>query len=102
MKTKNQEAMEAFNRIETGKHAAVSRPRDPRSDRVLRKMIEEAQSNGDIIINLGDGYYRPDFSKPDEVQEYRHYIAQKESRITAHQKTINGMQKAVREKGIPQ
>ncbi len=37
----------------------VKRPKNPRADRRLRKLIEEANNNGDCIINDGGGYYRP-------------------------------------------
>lgn len=81
-----------FKQIGTGKENAVTRPRNECEDRGLRKMVENAQAKGDIIINLGSGYYRPDLSNPEEIREYHHYIAQKRSRIRSHLKTITAME----------
>jgi membrane peptidoglycan carboxypeptidase len=63
-------------------------------DPVVITRIEDAQGKGDIIINLGDGYYRPDLSNPVEAAEFRHYINQKRSRIRAQMKTITAMENA--------
>lgn len=83
-----------FYRIGTGKKNALTRPANEMQDRRLRKMIEEAQGKGDIIINLGEGYYRPDLCKPEEAEEYRHYINQKRSRIRAQLATVTAMEAA--------
>ena len=37
----------------------VRRPKNPSTDRRLRKLVEEANNSGDCIINDGAGYYRP-------------------------------------------
>ena len=86
-----------FKKIGIGKDTAVTRPIDPRVDRRFRKLIEEAQKAGEIIINTGEGYYRPNLENPVEYVDYLHYIAQKRSRIRAHLCTIAAMEKAASE-----
>ena len=53
------EAEILFDKIGTGAAWAVKRPRDSRTDRQLRRLISEANQNGDCIINDGSGYFRP-------------------------------------------
>lgn len=53
------EAEILFDKIGTGTARAVKRPANSRTDRSLRRMIAEANMNGDCIINGGGGYYRP-------------------------------------------
>ncbi|MCA5960437.1 hypothetical protein LC724_08260 [Blautia sp. RD014234] len=53
-----------FNRIISGHKNTVSRPDlnlpgNESIDRQLRILVEEANHNGDCIINVGNGYYRP-------------------------------------------
>lgn len=91
---KNSKYDDLFIQIGSGKENALSRPQNPLRDRRLRKSIENAQGKGDIIINVGDGYYRPDLSNPVEAAEFRHYINQKRSRIRAQMKTITAMENA--------
>lgn len=52
-------AQEYFDRIPDGHQNAMKRPWDTSTDRVLRKMIEKANNDGDCIINVGEGIYRP-------------------------------------------
>lgn len=68
MGKENKEAHEAavgiFNRITTGKANAIQRPDRVNSfwetvDRNLRDLVNKANKNGDCIINVGNGYYRP-------------------------------------------
>lgn len=54
-----QEAEEYFNRIPDGHANAIQRPWDKLTDRSLRRMIEKANCNGDCIVNIGDGIFRP-------------------------------------------
>lgn len=69
--TNSKVAQGIFDKIGTGKGNAVKRPANAHTDRALRRMIEQAQGNGDIIITAGDGagYFRPDFSDPEEAME---------------------------------
>lgn len=85
-------AVELFNMIGRGKENALKRNRNDPQDRMLRRLIENAQNEGDIIINLGQGYYRPILSRPSELLEYRRYIEQKESRLRKFARSITRMQ----------
>lgn len=51
--------MNLLERIPYGHEHPMPRPADKYKDRTLRKQIEEANKNGDCIINNGTGYYRP-------------------------------------------
>ena len=53
------EAEILFDRIGTGAYYAVKRPKDAKVDRQLRRLIADANMNGDCIINDGSGYFRP-------------------------------------------
>ena len=53
------EAERLFDKIGTGAYYALRRPKDARVDRQLRRLISEANANGDCIINDGSGYFRP-------------------------------------------
>ena len=71
------EAEILFDKIGTGAAYAVRRPRDPKVDRQLRRLIAEANSNGDCIINVATGYFRPG---DDDSVEAETYFAQERSR----------------------
>nr|DAH68576.1 MAG TPA: hypothetical protein [Caudoviricetes sp.] len=67
-----------FNRITYGHRNAVKRPNKllvdhEKIDRELRKLIEKANHNGDCIINVGNGYYRPVKSDLIDDFEYKQY-----------------------------
>lgn len=51
--------MQLLEKIPYGHEHPMPRPADCYKDRALRKQIEEANKNGDCIINNGTGYYRP-------------------------------------------
>ena len=53
------EAEMLFDKIGTGAYYAVKRPKDAKVDRQLRRLIADANMNGDCIINDGSGYFRP-------------------------------------------
>lgn len=67
--------------IGTGKENAVTREKlcllTGMTDRAIRATIEEAKTNGYVIINNGSGYYKPEI---DEVEELRRYIKKQENR----------------------
>lgn len=53
------EAERLFDKIGTGACYAVRRPKDAKVDRQLRRLVADANMNGDCIINDGSGYFRP-------------------------------------------
>lgn len=82
MKDKKKAAEDLFYRIGYGRESRVERPRNRAVDRSLRRMIGEwnEHSDNDTIINVGDGYYKPRLSVPDEKLECKQYIAQETAR----------------------
>jgi len=72
------EAEILFDKIGEGAAHAVKRPKDPKTDRQLRKLVADANGSGnDCIINVGFGYYRPG---DDDSFEFELYIAGERSR----------------------
>lgn len=51
-----------------------------------REQIEKANNNGDCIINVGDGYYRPDPNDIEDEVEFNEYMAKELHRARAIQK----------------
>lgn len=76
-----------FSRIGCGHRNAISRPdtstcAGANIDRELRNMIERANNNGDCIINIGSGYFRPiPGDKTDELA-LKEYIKKEVSRAS--------------------
>lgn len=75
-----------FNRITCGHRNAIKRPDKlmfnfEEIDRELRRLIEKANHNGDCIINVGNGYYRPIKTDPVDALEYKQYKKVGRSRI---------------------
>ena len=64
------EAEILFDRIGTGAAHALKRPKNARVDRRLRQMISSANMNGDCIINMGGGYYRPGLEDRGDLEAY--------------------------------
>ena len=48
----------------------IKRPKNPSVDRAFRQLIADANMNGDCIINIGEGYYRPGKDDNVELAEY--------------------------------
>ena len=74
-----------FNRITSGHKNTVSRPDlslpgNESIDRQLRILVEEANHNGDCIINVGNGYYRPIPGDPVDELEFMEYTSKDDSR----------------------
>jgi len=74
-----------FNRITSGHKNTVSRPDlslpgNESIDRQLRILVEEANHNGDCIINVGNGYYRPIPGDPVDELEFKEYTSKDDSR----------------------
>jgi len=79
-------AMSYFYRITSGHRNAVRRPertdaRMEQIDRVLREKIEEANNNGDCIINVGFGYFRPIPGDAADELYYKEYKMTEHSRL---------------------
>ena len=64
------EAERLFDKIGTGSAYALRRPKDARVDRQLRRLIADANMNGDCIINDGSGYFRPGEDDEDAFEDY--------------------------------
>lgn len=74
MKRVKEQAMEYFIRIPDGHRNAIQRPYDRVVDRSFRSMIEKANREGDCIINVGDGVYRPVPGDPVDEKEFHEYL----------------------------
>ena len=88
-----------FIRIADGHEHAIQRPSlhtefGERADRLLRKMVEDANHTGDCIINVGNGYYRPIPGNVVDEKEFHEYINKDSSRKEALSDKINAMQEA--------
>lgn len=59
-----------FDRIGTGADRALKRPADRKVDRILRKLIQDANLGDDCIINDGSGYFRPGEDDEDAFEAY--------------------------------
>lgn len=68
------QAKEYFDRIPDGHKNAIQRPWNRSVDRSLRNMIERANNNGDCIINVGEGIYRPIPGDPVDEKELNEYL----------------------------
>lgn len=66
--------------IPYGHDNAVHRPSNPIEDIILRSKIENANRNGDCIINVGHGYFRPDPNDKIDELEFNEYMAKELSR----------------------
>ena len=69
-----EQAKEYFDRIPDGHKNAIQRPWNRSVDRSLRNMIEQANNNGDCIINVGEGIYRPIPGDPVDEKELNEYL----------------------------
>lgn len=83
--TSREKAEDYFHRICDGYRNAIQRPADPSVDRIFRNMIEKANCNGDCIINVGKGVFRPIPSDPVDEAAFHEYIAKDLHRARAIQ-----------------
>lgn len=83
------QAERLFDKIGTGAYYAVSRPKDARVDRQLRRLIADANMNGDCIINDGSGYFRPGL---DDDIAFEEYIAKERHRARMLLKKLSSME----------
>lgn len=79
-----------FDRIETGADMALRRPSDQKTDRQLRRLIQDANMNGDCIINDGSGYFRP--GEDDDVA-FEDYCAAERHRAREILRKISRMER---------
>lgn len=83
---KNRETAESyFNRIPDGHRNAIQRPYNMNVDRIFRRMIEHANNNGDCIVNIGDGVFRPIPGDPVDEKAFHEYIGKELHRARAIQ-----------------
>lgn len=61
--------------IPYGHKNPLARVSNPVKDRKFRKMVEDANNDGDCIINVGNGYYRPVPGDPVDEKELQEYLA---------------------------
>lgn len=72
-----------FSLIGWGKENSVTRPKDPNVDRELRDFVKKHNSDEEklgVIINVGNGYYKPRSWVLEEKLEFREYRAKDNSR----------------------
>lgn len=72
-----------FSRIGWGQENAVMRPANGDVDRLLRDLVKKHNSDKDkpgVIINVGNGYYKPRKRILAELSEYREYRNKDDSR----------------------
>lgn len=86
------EAEMLFDRI--GTKNPVKRPKAPGVDRVFRQLIENANRNGDCIINDGAGYYRPRRNDGFDEHCFHIYKAKELARARAIIDKIEKMEKS--------
>lgn len=83
---KNRETAESyFIRIPDGHRNAIQRPYNMNVDRIFRRMIEHANNNGDCIVNIGDGVFRPIPGDPVDEKAFHEYIGKELHRARAIQ-----------------
>lgn len=78
--------MKTINDIPYGHKNPLPRLSNPTEDRKFRKEIEVANSNGDCIINVGNGYYRPIPGDKVDEKEFNEYLAKELHRARVIQK----------------
>ena len=72
----------------------MQRPANDLEDRALRRKIEIANNEGDCIINVGNGYYRPVPGDEIDEKELNEYLAKELHRARTIQKKRLAMQMA--------
>lgn len=70
-----------FESIGRGKENRTERPeKGSDTDRQLRRLVQEARESGDLIINVGQGYYRPILTRTEELHETKEFFSKEDSR----------------------
>lgn len=89
-----EQAESLFSYIGYGRENAVNRPTNRTVDRYLRDLVARANERGEVIINVGNGYYRPRFSDPVERSEFEEYINKDISRANKTKVKVEMMKAA--------
>lgn len=95
--------MKTISDIPYGHKNPMQRPSNLHEDRLLRRTIEVANNEGDCIINVGNGYYRPVPGDAVDEKEFNEYSAKELHRARAILKKRLAMKLAFerrRESGI--
>ena len=90
-------AQAIFDRITSGAGNAVGWPAvidksNSTIDRALRELVEQANRNGDCIINAGEGYFRPIPGNVVDEYYFHEYMAKEKSRLKELDKKIGAME----------
>lgn len=96
--------MNTINDIPYGHKEPMARMSNPVKDRKFRKMVESANNEGDCIINVGNGYYRPVPGDPVDEKELDEYLSKELHRARAILKKRLNMKMTFerwREVGVP-
>lgn len=86
--------MKSINDIPYGHKKPMQRPANALEDRKLRRKIEAANNEGDCIINVGNGYYRPVPGDEIDEKELKEYLAKELHRARVIQKKRLAMKMA--------
>lgn len=82
-----------ISRIPDGHRRAMSRPSSPYKDREMRERIREMNENGDCIINVNHGYFRPIPGDPADESFLNTYLKREKKRAVAIMKKIVTMKR---------
>ena len=93
------QAESLFLQIGYGRENAIVRPENKTLDRHLRDLVTQANENGEVIINVGEGYYRPRPWIIAEKMEFNEYIAKDDSRAKRILRKKKKMQSAFEQIG---
>lgn len=90
-------AQTIFDRITSGSGNAVGRPavidkNNSTIDRALRELVEQANRNGDCIINTGNGYFRPLPLNTLDEYYFHEYLGKEKSWMKELEKKISTME----------
>lgn len=94
-----EQAESLFSSIGDGRENAVTRPMNRTVDRYLRDLVAQANEQGEVIINVGEGYYRPRFFDPVERMEFEEYTNKDISRANKTMAKVGRMKAAFLESG---
>lgn len=79
--SKEDKLSSAFKSIKIGKANAFIPPKSIAQE--FSSYVDKQNSKGDVVINLGDGYYRPNPLSLEEVDEFNTYLNREYDRANA-------------------
>lgn len=82
-----------ISRLPDGHRRAMSRPPSLYTDREMRERIREMNENGDCIINVNHGYFRPIPGDPVDESFLNAYLEREKKRAVAITKKIATMRR---------